>query len=102
MKQIKAVLVDLSGTIHIDDEEIPGSVKALEKLRSCGKFKIKFVTNTTKESKRKLYLLLKKLKFEIDENEIFTSLTAARKLIDSKQLRPMLFLEPNALEEFEG
>ncbi|RNA24446.1 haloacid dehalogenase-like hydrolase domain-containing 2 [Brachionus plicatilis] len=102
MKPIKAVLIDLSGTLHIEDEEIPGSVQALETLRNCGKFNIKFVTNTTKESKRKLHSLLENLKFKIDENEIFTSLTAARKLIESQQLRPMLFLEPNAFEDFEG
>lgn len=102
MKSIKVVLIDLSGTIHIEDEEIPGSVEALEKLRNCGKFKIKFVTNTTKESKRRLHSLLKSLKFKIDENEIFTSLSAARKLIESQQLRPVLFLDPNALEDFDG
>lgn len=35
-------------------------------------------------------------------NEIFTSLTAARNLIDTQKLRPLLFLEPSALEDFEG
>ena len=28
---VNCVLVDLSGTIHIDDTEIPGSVQALER-----------------------------------------------------------------------
>ena len=29
--RIKAVLIDLSGTLHIDDELIAGSAQALEK-----------------------------------------------------------------------
>ena len=31
INKVAAVLVDLSGTIHIDDAEIPGSIKALER-----------------------------------------------------------------------
>lgn len=38
----------------------------------------------------------------MEKSEIFTSLVAARDLIERKQLRPMLFLEPEALEDFEG
>jgi len=30
--RIKAVLIDLSGTIHIDDNEIEGSIKAVKRL----------------------------------------------------------------------
>ncbi len=33
-------------------------------------------------------------------NEIYTSLTAARKLVEQSSLRPMLFLESGALEDF--
>ena len=31
INNVKAVLVDLSGTIHIEDTEIPGSIKALQR-----------------------------------------------------------------------
>lgn len=60
------------------------------------------MTNTTKESKASLHSLLTQLGFEIDKNEIFTSLVAARDFIERQNLRPMLFLEPSALEDFEG
>lgn len=39
--------------------------------------------------------------FQIDEKEIFSSLRAARELIIKNRLKPMLFLTPEALEEFE-
>jgi ribonucleotide monophosphatase NagD (HAD superfamily) len=59
------------------------------------------VTNTTKESKAHLYGLLKSIGLEIEKNEIFSSLTAARQLIEKNSLRPMLFLEPEAYEDFD-
>ena len=63
---------------------------------------MRFVTNTTKESKNQLHNLLTNLGFNIDKNEIFTSLTAARNLIVEKDLRPMMLLEDGATQDFEG
>ncbi|PAV62950.1 hypothetical protein WR25_03853 [Diploscapter pachys] len=95
---ITAAFVDLSGTLHIGDEAVSGAVEALEKLRKLAE--ICFVTNTTKESKNNLHNRLRKAGFKIDKSEIFSSLSAARKLIDEKKYRPMLFLEEEALEDF--
>ncbi len=102
MEKIKVVLVDLSGTLHIENQLVPGSREALRKLRDSGLYNIKFVTNTTKESKSSLLRLVNSLGLEIERNELFTSLTAARNLIDKKLLRPYFFLEDEALEDFEG
>ncbi|XP_064628671.1 haloacid dehalogenase-like hydrolase domain-containing protein 2 isoform X2 [Lineus longissimus] len=99
--KVDALLIDLSGTIHIEDTAIPGSVEALQRLRNSD-IRLKFVTNTTKESKRLLCERLDKLGFGIKEEEIFTSLTAARQLVEQKQVRPLLFLEDGAKEDFEG
>lgn len=63
---------------------------------------IRFVTNTTKESKQDLLERLKKLEFDISEDEIFTSLTAARNLVEQKQVRPMLLVDDRALPDFKG
>ncbi|XP_063151914.1 haloacid dehalogenase-like hydrolase domain-containing protein 2 [Candoia aspera] len=100
-RAIKAVLVDLSGTLHIEDSAVPGAQEALKKLRSTP-LAIRFVTNTTKECKRDLLERLKKLEFDIKEDEIFTSLTAARNLLEQKQVRPLLMVEENALHDFTG
>jgi HAD superfamily hydrolase (TIGR01458 family) len=102
MTRLKCVLIDLSGTLHIENEIIPGSIEALNKLRANeNNFKIKFVTNTTKESKNRLHQLLNNLGFSIEKHEIYTSLSAACDLIRENQLRPMLFLEECALEDFK-
>lgn len=64
--------------------------------------KVKFVTNTTKESKRVLLDRLLKIGFSIKEDQVFTSLTAARNLIDKRKLSPLLLIDDKALEEFKG
>lgn len=63
---------------------------------------VRFVTNTTKESKQDLLERLKRLEFDISEDEIFTSLTAARNLVEQKQVRPMLLVDDRALPDFKG
>ncbi|XP_036017200.1 haloacid dehalogenase-like hydrolase domain-containing protein 2 isoform X1 [Mus musculus] len=100
-RALKAVLVDLNGTLHIEDAAVPGAQEALKRLRATSVM-VRFVTNTTKESKKDLLERLKKLEFEISEDEIFTSLTAARNLIEQKQVRPMLLVDDRALPEFTG
>ncbi|KFP01212.1 Haloacid dehalogenase-like hydrolase domain-containing protein 2, partial [Calypte anna] len=63
---------------------------------------IRFVTNTMKECKRDLLESLTKLGFDIAENEIFTSLTAARNLLEQKQVWPLLLVDDKALPDFTG
>ncbi|XP_073973628.1 haloacid dehalogenase-like hydrolase domain-containing protein 2 isoform X2 [Rhodnius prolixus] len=100
MSNLKAVLIDLSGTLHIEDESTPEAVKALNRLRKCD-LNIKFLTNTTKESRRNLHERLLKLGFQIKVDEIYTSLWAARELIIKEQLNnPLLLVDDNALEDF--
>ena len=47
LSSIRALLIDLSGTIHVENEVILGAVEAVKKLRDA-KVPLKFVTNTTK------------------------------------------------------
>lgn len=100
-KGLKAVLIDLSGTLHIENEITPNAVEALKRLRGTN-MHIKFVTNTTKESRRILHERLVKLGFDIKQDEIFSSLWAARDLVKKEGLKPMYFLDEAAKEDFEG
>ncbi|KAL0100308.1 hypothetical protein PUN28_019580 [Cardiocondyla obscurior] len=99
-KKITTVLIDLSGTLHIDNTAVPGAVQALNRLRNAN-LSIKLVTNTTKESTNRLYERLIALGFDLEKKEIFSSLAAARKLIISRQLKPMLLIDPAAIEDFQ-
>lgn len=71
------------------------------RLRSAS-VAVKFVTNTTKECKRNLLERLRRLNFDIQEQEIFTSLTAACSLLEQRKVRPLLLVEDSALEDFSG
>ncbi len=97
-----AVLIDLSGTIYDDDTPIEGAIEAIARLRRNPRARIRFVTNTTKESIARLHSRLTRIGFEMDCEEIFTSLTAARRFVVEHHLRPMLVLEDVAAEDFEG
>ncbi|BFZ14134.1 hypothetical protein BsWGS_17172 [Bradybaena similaris] len=99
---VKAVLVDLSGTLHIDDDPTPGAVEALNRLKTLGNIRVKFVTNTTKESKKFLIARLHKIGFGVESEQVFSSLSAARKLLEDRQLWPFFMIDKKALEDFEG
>jgi ribonucleotide monophosphatase NagD (HAD superfamily) len=45
---MQALLIDLSGTLHIEDTITDGAIDALKQLQSRKDIAIKFVTNTTK------------------------------------------------------
>jgi len=97
---LRAALIDLSGTVHIEDQILPGAREGIELLRKNG-VPIKFVTNTTKESRYSLLRRLRGLGLEISDDEILTSLTAAKIRVEQEKLRPLFFLESSALEEFD-
>jgi len=97
----KAVLLDLSGTVHVGDTLIPGAKAGIQLLKSHG-VPIKYVTNSSKESKSVLQQRLLKAGLDVEEKELFTSLSAARTYIESSKLRPFLMLEEDAKKEFAG
>ena len=99
MVRFSRVLIDLSGTLHVEDVATPNAVAALKKLRGSGRH-VRFVTNTTKESGRALHDRLTRLNFEIDRREIFSSLSAASRLVERQKLNPLYLLSESALEEF--
>lgn len=96
---VRGVLVDLSGTLHVEDQAIAGAQAALARLRQH--VQVRFCSNTTAKSRRALLALLQRMEFDVLE-EVFTSLSAARRLIDERQLRPLLLLHPDAMADFEG
>ncbi|EDV31165.2 uncharacterized protein Dana_GF15224 [Drosophila ananassae] len=96
---IQAALIDLSGTLHVEDDPTPNAVQALVKLRDSG-VAVKFVTNTTKESKATLHDRLCKMGFEVDRSEIYSSLSAAVAYVESGKLNPYYLLSEDARKDF--
>ena len=79
----------------------PCFFRCIHRLMETG-LKIRFITNTTKESKSMLVSRLAAMGFNISPRQVFTSLTAARQLVQREGLTPYLMLEQSALEDFAG
>ncbi|KAG8792267.1 hypothetical protein FRC19_004595 [Serendipita sp. 401] len=100
MRNIKALLIDLSGTLHVGSEPIKGAVAAIQKLRQA-KVPFRFCSNTSKESSAALIHRLNNAGFEVHPEELFTSLGAMKKLLHERGVqRPYLLLSPSAEEDF--
>ena len=73
----------------------------LARLQSSG-LRVRYVTNTTKESKKRLFQRLQKMGFHnISPEQIFTSLSAAKHMIVERQLNPLLLVDDEATEDWE-
>uniref|UniRef100_A0A182PW71 Haloacid dehalogenase-like hydrolase domain-containing protein 2 n=1 Tax=Anopheles epiroticus TaxID=199890 RepID=A0A182PW71_9DIPT len=94
-QRIKLALIDLSGTLHVDDQPTEGAVEALKRLRQHG-VQVKFVTNTTKESVGSLFERLRKIGFDLQRNEIYGSLGAAAEYVKKNNLNPYYLLTNDA------
>ena len=100
-------LVDLSGTLHDGASVIPGAPDAIKLLRSQDReVLVRFLTNTSMTSRRKLLSQLRTIGFDEDcirdESEIITAATAAALSIESRKLVPLCLVEDALLEDFEG
>ena len=78
-RKISGLMLDLSGTVHVDDKLLPGVSEAVTLVTSLG-LPIQYVTNTSKESLASLTARVKAAGLEVTQDSIFTSLTAARDL----------------------
>ncbi|GAA6028330.1 hypothetical protein JCM8097_006979 [Rhodosporidiobolus ruineniae] len=98
-RSLRALLIDLSGTLHVGDVPIPGAAAAVKRLRKAGII-VRFVSNTSKEGRSSLMQKMKKMDLDVREEELFTSLSAARDLVVKRNLRPLYLLTPSALSDF--
>lgn len=102
---IKAVLIDISGTLHTD--AIPGAILACKKLYQCG-VKILFLTNTSKVSSTTLLEQLRTMGFDEtaipNANSIMSSVGATRQYLVENKLRPYCLVEDDLLQsgDFDG
>ena len=97
--KVKGLLIDLDGTLYVGNEPIRGSREALLRLRSSGLL-LRFITNTTRKSRREVLLGLRRMGFEADEAEIFTPARAAALMLQGRRCHPLV--TETLLEDLEG
>ena len=113
---IRALLIDLSGTLHIGSTTVQGAVDALARLRqhntqhASAQYPFRFCSNTSKESRRELEERLRGMGFDIrsgepsansgHEMEIWTSLGALSGFLKKRALqKPFCLLQDSAKRE---
>ena len=91
---IRAILIDLSGTLHIGDTPTPGAVEALHRLRHVASAPpFRFCSNTSKESGVALGGRLRGMGFEVRDSscgtvrEVWTSVGAVRRRVEERGLK---------------
>lgn len=75
-RTIKALLLDLEGTLYFKGAPIPGARQALATLREMP-LQLRFLTNTDSKTSRTIQGDLANMGLAIEEHEIFTPATAA-------------------------
>jgi HAD superfamily hydrolase (TIGR01458 family) len=105
---VKALLLDLSGVLYVEDEAVPGAHEALERLRDSD-LGIRLVTNTTMRSRRQILERLERLGLEADPDELLTpAALAARRCREAGHTTVQLLVADDLredlgdLEEGEG
>jgi HAD superfamily hydrolase (TIGR01458 family) len=94
----QAVLIDLAGVLHVDDMPLPGAVAALQKLRAGG-LPLRFLTNTTRAPRARIFAALQRMGFAIAVEEIQTAVHATRRLVEARELRPHYLVHPDITHE---
>ncbi|WWC97041.1 hypothetical protein V866_003918 [Kwoniella sp. B9012] len=98
--KLKALLIDLNGTLHLGSEPTKGAVQAIEKLRKA-RIPFIFCSNSTKESSSQLLSKLGEMGFKASQEELMTSLSACKQLVEEKGFRrPFLIMSESAKSEF--
>ncbi len=96
---IKGILLDLSGTLHVGDEALPGAKNAVAKLQRQG-LALRFVTNTSRKSRAILHRQLEAMGFTIPKELLLTAPLAVRSYLESHRLRPYLLIHPDLQDDF--
>jgi HAD superfamily hydrolase (TIGR01458 family) len=94
-----AILLDVDGVLHVSGAPIPGAAEAVSQLRENG-HRLRFVTNNTTHSRRRLADQIRGFGIELDDTELQTTPTAAAHALKDK--RVLALTMPDIVEDFAG
>ena len=102
MRASRALLLDLDGTLYVDDRAVPGAVAGVAALRTRH-IPLRFTTNTTRFPRRVLAERLCAMGFDAQPEEILTAPAAAAVwLADQGIRRVALYLAQATFEDFRA
>jgi HAD superfamily hydrolase (TIGR01458 family) len=99
---IDAVLLDLDGVLYVEGELLPGADEAVKRLRGAG-MALRFVTNTTANSRSQTLDKLRGFGIELEEDELVTPAALARRHCEDAGHRTVaLIMNDDVKADFEG
>ncbi len=88
---IEAFLIDLDGVMYVGDTATPGAPDIIRYLENQG-YPFRFVSNTTRKSRRTIAARLSGMGFSIPEDHIFTPAAAAAAYLSGKGRKAAILL----------
>lgn len=79
---VKGILFDIGGVLYVGERPISGAVEVVNTLKN--RYKLRFLTNTTRKPPKSVYLKLQQMGFEISEDMLFTALSATKEYIEEQ------------------
>lgn len=95
---MEGFLLDLDGTLYVGEEPLPGALEAVRSLERRGVPR-RYLTNTTRLSRRALADRLRRMGFDVGPEEIFTAPLAAAAWLNARGVRRVSLLLPVATWE---
>lgn len=85
----KGLLIDLDGTLYVEDAPIPGAREALSRLETAG-IPYRYVTNTTRRPRREVVSRLRELGFPAREDLVLAPAAAANAFLEGRRCHALV------------
>jgi HAD superfamily hydrolase (TIGR01458 family) len=100
LPEVEVLLVDLDGVLYVEDEPVSGAQEAVARLRRLS-LTLRFVTNTTSHSRPATLTKLRRLGFELADDELVTpAALAVRHCLDGGRHRASLVMTGEVKGDF--
>lgn len=98
----RALLLDIDGTLYVGDQPLPGAEAAIRRLEERG-IELRYLTNTTRFSRRELAERLRAMNFPTTEAQLFTAPVAAAEWLRRQGIeRIALYVPDSTLDDFRS
>ncbi|WP_024787367.1 MULTISPECIES: TIGR01458 family HAD-type hydrolase [unclassified Lebetimonas] len=100
---MKGILCDIGGVLYEGNKVIDGAIETIDYLKS--RYKIRFLSNSSRNTPEKIYEKLKNFGFNIEKKEIFTALYAVKKYLINHGKKAFIIATDEAeeyLKELKG
>lgn len=102
LRGVRAVLLDLDGVLHVEQQVVPGAREAVARLRASG-LAVRFVTNTTSRPRAAIAGTLADLGFEVADEELVTpAALAVRRCRERGYERVLLLMRDEVKGDLPG